>query len=298
MGNRLEGRHAIVTGASRGLGRAISLALASEGAHVSVVARTEQVWNDKLPGTIGETVAAIEALGGRAAAIRGDLLEPGEAKRIHEQATAAFGPVSVLVNNAAFTAPGRPPKAGEAPKPATAAPIKNPSTARPEAQADWPAFLGTPLGAFKRHFEIGVFSAYELMQLVAADMINAGGGAIVNISSGASRMPGDGPYVDRSRGVLPGYGGSKSALEHLTQSAAFDLQPHNISVNALSPSRAILTPGVQYYSQQFDVYASEDDFAEAVVRLSVIDPNVLTGRTVGHEQVLDGTFAPFSYQEN
>jgi len=89
------------------------------------------------------------------------------------------------------------------------------------------------------------------MQLVCPDMIDAGGGSIINITSVASRIPGDGPYPDRSGGVLPGYGGSKAALEHLTQCAAFDLAGHNIAVNALSPSKPILTPGLAYYAREF-----------------------------------------------
>ena len=63
----------------------------------------------------------------------------------------------------------------------------------------------------------------------------------MNITSGASRMPGDGPFPDRSEGVLAGYGGSKAALEHLTQCAGYELQKWNVSVNALSPSEAIKT---------------------------------------------------------
>ena len=289
MTPRLDGRAAIVTGASRGLGRATALALAAEGAAVAVVARTEQVWNEKLPGTIGETVAEIEAAGGRAVPIRADLTDRDDIVALVEAARAELGAITVLVNNAAFTAPGRPPTPG------ATAPEKKISAAKATVpQADWPPFMGTPVHAFRRHFEIAVFAAYELMQLVVPDMLTAGYGGIVNISSVASRIPGAGPYRDFSGGILPGYGGSKAALEHLTESAAYDLARRNISVNALSPSEAMMTPGLSYYRTDFDTVGSEQEFAEAVVRLALVDPDQVTGRTIGHRQVLDGSFAPFT----
>lgn len=276
MTARLAGRTAIVTGASRGLGRATALALAAEGAAVAVVARTETQWDERLPGTIGETVAAIEAGGGRAVAVRADLLEPGDLPRLVDEARAALGPIGILVNNAAFTAPGRPPAAGA---PAT------PKPPRPAAKpaADWPGLLSAPLGAYRRHFEIGPFAAYELMQLVCPDMIAAGVGAIVNVTSVASRIP-----------ALPGYGGSKAALEHLTMCAGRDLAPHNITVNALAPSRPIATPGLTYYRSELATTSPEDEFARAAVELALVTPDVVTGRTIGHLQVLDGSFAEFT----
>lgn len=288
MTGRLAGRAAIVTGASRGLGRAIALALAAEGAAVAVAGRTEEVWDDRLPGTIGETVADIEAAGGRAVAVRADLTGRDEIARLVDSARDALGPIAILVNNAAFTAPGRPPAPGGEPRPK---PAKPPSGA---AKPGWPGFVSTPLHAYRRHFDIAVFAAYELMQLVCPDMIEAGGGSIINITSVASRLPGDGPYADRSGGVLPGYGGSKAALEHLTQCAAFDLTDHNIAVNALSPSKPILTPGLSYYARNFDDTASADEFARAAVELALVDPGKVTGRTIGHLQVLDGSFRPFA----
>jgi 7-alpha-hydroxysteroid dehydrogenase len=291
MTGRLAGEVAIVTGASRGLGRSIAVALAAEGASVVVAARTEAVWDERLPGTIAETVADIEAAGGRALAVRADLREHEEIAHLVDVTRSNFGPVSILVNNAAFTAPGRPPKADEAPR----APARSDASAA-GPKADWPGFLGTPVSAFRRHFEIAVFAAYELMQQAAADMITKRHGAIINITSGASRMPGDGPYpAPRDQAGLPGYGGSKIALEHLTQNVAYSLQDHGVSVNALSPSRAIMTPGVAYYAQQFDEYSSTEDFAEAVVRLALVDPNSVTGRTIGHDQVLDGTFDAYVF---
>jgi 7-alpha-hydroxysteroid dehydrogenase len=288
MTGRLAGRAAIVTGGSRGLGRAIALALAADGAAVAVAGRTEQVWDDRLPGTIGETVADIESAGGRAVAVRADLTDRDDISRLVAAAREALGPITILVNNAAFTAPGRPPTPGVQPRPKPA------RTAAGGAKPGWPGFVSTPLHAFRRHFDIAVFAAYELMQMVCPDMIDAGSGSIINITSVASRMPGDGPYPDRSGGVLPGYGGSKAALEHLTQCAAFDLADHNIAVNALSPSKPILTPGLAYYAREFVDTAPADEFARAAVQLALVDPGVVTGRTIGHREVLDGSFRPFT----
>lgn len=287
MTARLAGRAAIVTGGSRGLGRAIALALAAEGAAVAVAGRTEQVWDERLPGTIGETVTDIEAAGGRAVAIRADLTEREDIARLVVSAREALGPITILVNNAAFTAPGRPRAPGSEPRAQSAKPAAG--VARP----GWPGFVSIPLAAYRRHFDIAVFAAYELMQLVCPDMIEAGRGSIINVSSVASRIPGNGPYPDRSGGVLPGYGGSKAALEHLTQCAAFDLADHHIAVNALSPSKPILTPGLAYYAREFDETAAADEFARAAVELTLVDPEKVTGRTIGHLQVLDGTFRPF-----
>jgi 7-alpha-hydroxysteroid dehydrogenase len=249
-------------------------------------ARTEKVWDEQLPGTIGETVADIEAAGGRAVAVRADLLERDGIARLVNDARDALGPITILVNNAAFTAPGRPPRPGGGTR---AKPAKAASSA---VKPGWPPLLGTPLAAYRRHFEIAVFAAYELIQLVCPDMLAAGAGSIVNITSVASRLPGNGPYPDRSGGVLPGYGGSKAALEHLTWCAAYDLQGSNIAVNALSPSKPILTPGLSYYAREFVEVAPAKEFAQAAVELALVDPDVVTGRTIGHLQVLDGSFRP------
>ncbi len=260
---------AIVTGASRGLGRAIALALAADGEAVAVVGRTESVWDERLPGTIGETVADIEAAGGRAVAIRADLTDRDDIVRLVEAARDALGPIGILINNAAFTAPGRP---GAPPR------------AKQQDKPRWPGFVNIPLAAYRRHFEISLFAAYELMQLVSPDMITGGGGSIVNITSIASRLGGG----------LPGYGGCKAALEHLTGCAALDLADHNIAVNALAPSKPIMTPGLSYYAHGFDDESTAEEFAQAALQLARVSPSVVTGRTIGHLQVLDGSFSPFA----
>ena len=86
-----------------------------------MAARTEAVFDARLPGTIHDTVAAIEAEGGRAVAIRADLARDDDVERLVAEARAALGPIDLLVNNAALTVPGRPPSA-DAPAPASPAP--------------------------------------------------------------------------------------------------------------------------------------------------------------------------------
>lgn len=96
---KLEGRVAIVTGASRGIGKAIALALAREGAAVVVAAKTD-VPHPKLPGTIFETANEIEAAGGRALPLKVNVREADEIDRMVARTREAFGPADILVNNA------------------------------------------------------------------------------------------------------------------------------------------------------------------------------------------------------
>ena len=100
--NDLDGRVAIVTGASRGIGRQIALELGRRGMTVVVAARTVDP-HRRLPGTIGETVAAIEAAGGTALAVRTDVTVVEDLEQLVATAAAEFGRIDVLVNNAAET---------------------------------------------------------------------------------------------------------------------------------------------------------------------------------------------------
>src|SRR5262245_32136389 len=96
----LEGKVAIVTGASRGIGKQVAVELAGRGADVVVVARTVER-HGRLPGTIGDTVAAVEATGRRALAVPADVGVAADLERVARAAVDGFGRIDVLVNNAA-----------------------------------------------------------------------------------------------------------------------------------------------------------------------------------------------------
>lgn len=102
----LRGAVALVTGASRGVGRAIALALADVGADVACAARATDVSPLKLPGTIDETVRSVEQRGRRGLAIPTDLSKPDQVEAMVARTIATFGRLDVLVNNAAITFPG------------------------------------------------------------------------------------------------------------------------------------------------------------------------------------------------
>src|SRR5207244_3771314 len=100
-------------------------------------------------------------------------------ERLVETARAELGPIDLLVNNAAITIPGRPPKAGATATAPAAARAEKPPGAPPPARPL--SLLDFPLRGFKAHFDVNLFAAYRLMQLVLPDMIAARGGAIINI---------------------------------------------------------------------------------------------------------------------
>jgi citronellol/citronellal dehydrogenase len=97
---RLGGKTAIVTGASRGLGKAMAIELANAGASVAVAARTTQAGQNRLPGTIHETAKEIERRGGKAMAVRCDVTKEPDVLHLVEQVNEAYGPVDILINNA------------------------------------------------------------------------------------------------------------------------------------------------------------------------------------------------------
>jgi NAD(P)-dependent dehydrogenase (short-subunit alcohol dehydrogenase family) len=211
----LDGRVALVTGASRGIGAAIARRFAAEGARVAVSARTAAAGDHQLPGSIAETVADIRAEGGTAEAFRADLSDPADRERLIADVTGAMGGVDILVNNAAVTYFTR---------------IED-FTARRSALM----------------FEVQVTAPVHLAQLVAPGMAERGQGWILNISSGAARHPTLPPTQRAARGGTV-YGMCKAAIERFSTGLAAELYASGIAVNALSPSKVVPTPGTLFHN--------------------------------------------------
>jgi NAD(P)-dependent dehydrogenase (short-subunit alcohol dehydrogenase family) len=243
-----DDRIALVTGASRGIGAAIAQRLAAEGAAVAAVARTLDP-HPHLPGTLRETVAAIEKGGGRAIAVQADLSDPDSKARLHQEVCAQLGDVDILVNNA--------------------------------AAAFYMPFERFSASRFRVALEINVRTPFELAQRVVPAMRERGRGWILNVSSYTARKPVGPPYSAWERGggaIL--YGTTKAALDRLTTGLAAELYDDGIAVNSLAPVAAVVTPGVQALGIDLENVTVEpvEALAEAALALCTGDPASLTGR--------------------
>jgi NAD(P)-dependent dehydrogenase (short-subunit alcohol dehydrogenase family) len=213
---RLDGKVAIVTGASRGIGQAIAELFAAEGAKVACAARTLKEGDHRLAGSLASTLAAIRAAGGEAMAVAADVSVEADCQLLVERARATYGAIDVLVNNAALNY--------------------------------YIPTVDYPTNRWVKAFAVNVHAPFMLAKAVLPDMIARRRGAIVNISSGAAIGPGRGPYADQSvrGGVM--YGASKAALERLTQGLAQEVAQYGgIAVSAVSPSRVVPTPGTIHH---------------------------------------------------
>jgi citronellol/citronellal dehydrogenase len=212
----MDGRVAIVTGASRGIGQHIAERFAAEGAAVALVARTVSAGGSPLPGSMDEVVDRIRAGGGRAAAVPADLSDPGDLETIVARAEEALGPVDTLVNNAGVNFYG-------------------------------PA-LDIPGRRYELMFQVMVHTTFRLCQLAIPGMVERGRGWVLNVTSKQARHPLGPPYPDWARDGCVPYGMCKAAIDRLTTGLAAELDGTGVSVNALGTSGLVMTPGVAVVS--------------------------------------------------
>lgn len=198
----LDGKIALITGAGRGIGKALAIGFAKAGAHVILVSRTLT----QLETTARES----EAFGNEAVLVRADVSQPNDVRRMAEIVANRFGRLDILINNAAL----RMNQLGE--KSSYYIPFVNLTL------ADWDSAINVNLrGPF--------LCIKECLPLLR----QSAGGSIINISAGAGKKG--------IAGRVP-YCASKFGLEALTQCLALEFQSYNIAVNSLSPGKhSILT---------------------------------------------------------
>ncbi len=257
---KLDGKVAIITGASRGIGQEIAELFASEGAKVVCAARTMNEGEHRmLEGSLARTVERIRAVGGEATPVVADVSIESECVALVEAARRTYGTVDILVNNAALN-----------------------------------YYLPTetyPTNRWVRCFAVNVHAPFILSKEVLKDMIPKRSGAIVNISSGSAIGPGRGPYEDQAvrGGVM--YGATKAALERFTQGLAQEMSSHGgISVTALSPSQVVPTPGTVHFKlvdSMTDPKGEPPRFMARAALLLASEPAArINGRVTYSQQIL------------
>src|SRR4029077_19524591 len=184
---QLDGKVALITGASKGIGRVMSRLFAQEGAAVICAARTRDL--------VEETAGLVKAAGGRAIAVTADAATEGDVQRMIEAGVRAFGKLDVLINNAGDGGPTK--------------------RVQDYTSDDWFYTINSCLT-----------SSYMCVRFAVPEMLKAGGGSIVNISSTAGR---------RGLPFRIGYCSAKAGQVGMTYGLALELAPHNIRVNAIAP---------------------------------------------------------------
>jgi NAD(P)-dependent dehydrogenase (short-subunit alcohol dehydrogenase family) len=208
---------ALVTGASRGIGKAIAIELAAAGHDVAITARTVEEGEARehsstlrrsdtrpLPGSLSTTAAAIEAHGVRALAVPADLLDHPSLVMAADAVLHTWGRVDVLVNNGRYIGPGH-----------------------------MDHFVDTPIRVLRDHLEANALAPLALIKAVLPQMLERGGGVIVDITSGAGY--GDPPAPAGEGGWGLGYAISKGALHRIARVLAVELASRGVRTYNVQP---------------------------------------------------------------
>lgn len=242
-----DGRAALVTGASRGIGRAIARRLAAEGASV-VVSASRMGAHGEMEGTLEDAVDQIKEAGGRAAAEVANLLDEQERSDLVARAESHFGPLDILINNAAMGSWGMPSQ--------------------------------VPLADRRKLMEVNLHAPVDLAQQVLPGMRERRSGWILNLGSDSAWQPAV-PYRDTPEAAhtIVAYGSSKAALNRYTEGLADEVVVDGVFVNCLAPVSIVLTQETARFVGH--IARANPDMTEPIEVMAEAALELVTGRHVG-----------------
>ncbi len=202
--SNLSGKTLFITGASRGIGLAIALRAARDGANIAIVAKSA-VPNPKLPGTIHDAARAVEAAGGRALALKCDIREEDDVRAAVAATVDAFGGIDILVNN---------------------------------ASAIWlRGTLDTPMKRFDLMQQVNSRGSFLCAQACLPHLLQAPNPHILTLAPPPSQAP-------KWWGPHTGYTLAKMGMSFVTLGLAAEFGPQGVAVNALWPRTVIATDAI------------------------------------------------------
>ncbi len=257
----LKGRTAIVTGASRGIGKAIAQRLAAAGAHVILGARSIDAPSGDFAGTVHETAELIRAMGAAATPLAVDMHDPASRENFIAAALQVSGAVDILVNNAGTA----------------------------HYAATWEYSLAEAMAQTEVYFT----GPWHLCNLLLPQMIERREGWILNLGSSAAVKLPERPFAKHleyfGHHVL--YASLKAAVHRFTLGLAAEVNQYNIAVNAVAPVGGVVTPGLESLDMGFtpDHPACEipEQIAEAALHLVSGDPAERTAIIAWSHRYLD-----------
>lgn len=247
---KLRGKVAIVTGSSRGIGKAIAIGFAQEGADVVVAARTEVEKDEKLPGTIYKTAQEIEALGRRALPLRCDVSDEASVNDMIHKALSTFERIDIMVNNAGV--------------------------------AFYYPVVQTPPRRWELVLRVNITGAFLCSKAVLPGMMEQRSGSIINISSLAAN--------EREGSKVPtglAYAVAKAGLDRFTWGLAAEVGKFNIVVNCLKPQHVVDTEGMRFWVKEEERkdWVSPEKMVKCAIFLAQQDASGVTGTVATDEEL-------------
>ena len=250
----LDNQVAIVTGASRGLGKDIAIGFAQYGAAVLVAARSETE-KGGLPGTIHETAEIIRQKGGRSLAVQTDVTSEESVSRMVNKAIEAFGRIDILVNNAGIAVY----------MPAVEMPLKR-----------WDLVM-----------RVNLYGTFLCTKAVLPHMMQRRAGSIINISTCGRNTIDPASLVEGPVRGISAYEAAKGGIEHFTAALAIELSEYNIAVNCLKPEHGVATEGLKHLFPERDWsgWASSETMVKAAIFLALQNGSGVNGLVTGAEEL-------------